>query len=109
MVVQNFLNYKIFCYSTVTKSSPTGLDPHLDKGYHLTMVLEVSSSNLWMSPYSQHQQMLFDLIRSKHEDEGWNFKKISDWLVENNYSTPRGNDDQIQSGEGFGNVDEDDL
>ena len=77
-------------YSTVTKYSPTGLDPHLDKGYHLTMVLEVSSPNLWMSPYSQHQQMLFDLIRSKHEDEGWNFKKISDWLVENNYSTPRG-------------------
>ena len=34
--------------------------------------------------------MLFDFIRSKHEDEGWNFKKISDWLVENNYSTPRG-------------------
>ena len=22
--------------------------------------------------------------------EGWNFKQISDWLVENNYKTPRG-------------------
>ncbi|MFM6948777.1 MAG: hypothetical protein ACKOWQ_07185 [Aquirufa sp.] len=33
---------------------------------------------------------MFDIITKFHEVDGWNFQQISDWLVENNYSTPRG-------------------
>jgi hypothetical protein len=54
------------------------------------MVLRVTSSNLWISPYSNHQQKLFDIIKKKHEDEGLNFVQISDWLNEHDYETPRG-------------------
>jgi len=55
-------------YLSVVNGSPTGLDLHLKKGYYLTLILEVSSPILWMSPYSQNQQILFDLTRSKDED-----------------------------------------
>jgi hypothetical protein len=45
---------------------------------------------LWTSPYGEHQQTLFGIIKTKHEEEGMNFVQISDWLNENNYQTPRG-------------------
>jgi len=32
---------------------------------------------------------LFDTISKFHEENGWNFKQISDWLNENGYKTPR--------------------
>jgi len=54
------------------------------------MVIQVSSSNLWMSPYSEYQQKIFDIIREQHEDQKMNFVQISNWLNENNYLTPRG-------------------
>jgi hypothetical protein len=54
------------------------------------MVIQVSSSNLWMSPYSEYQQKLFDIIRVQHEDHKMNFVQISNWLNENNFLTPRG-------------------
>jgi len=47
-------------------------------------------SNLWTSPYSPYQQELFDLICDFHDGQGWSFKRISDWLVDNQYLTPRG-------------------
>ena len=77
-------------YSTVRVFSPTELIPPLKNMYYLSMVIEVTSPNLWMSPYSDHQQKLFDMIRSKHEDEGWDFQRISNWLNEHNHLTPRG-------------------
>ena len=79
-------------YSTVVTFSPNLPNiPHLhNKNYYLTMVLRVTSSNLWTSPYSDYQHKLFDIIREKHEEEGLNFVQISDWLNKNKYKTPRG-------------------
>jgi hypothetical protein len=87
-------------YSTVvncsTKESNIGTkvpnhpDDSNQRGYFLTMVLVITSPNLWMSPYSEHQQTLFGIIQQKHEVEGMNFVQISEWLNENQYLTPRG-------------------
>ena len=80
-------------YSTVTDYStkiPTSEDLSNGKGYYLTMVLQVSSPNLWTSPYSDYQSKLFEIIKTKHEDEGLNFQQISNWLNENHFKTPRG-------------------
>ena len=87
-------------YSTVvndsTKGTNTGTkllfssDDSNQKGYFLSMVVVITSPNLWMSPYSEHQQTLFGIIQHKHEVEGMNFVQISDWLNENHYKTPRG-------------------
>jgi hypothetical protein len=74
-------------YSTVTCQSPTTV---FSKGYSLNLSIQVSSSHLWVPPYSDYQQKLFDIISNLHENEGWNFKRISDWLVEHDYLTPRG-------------------
>ena len=54
------------------------------------MVLKVSSPSLWTSPYSDYQSKLFEIIKTKYEDEGLNFVQISNWLNENQYKTPRG-------------------
>ncbi|MHA8062650.1 hypothetical protein [Aquirufa aurantiipilula] len=83
-------------YSTVTKKSSNTI--HQDnksnqfytKGFFLSMVIRISSSNLWLSPYSEYQQRLFDIIRELHEDQKMNFVQISNWLNQNNYLTPRG-------------------
>jgi hypothetical protein len=80
-------------YSTVVNCSPkvpNHSDDSNQKGYFLTMVLVITSPNLWMSPYSEYQQTLFGIIQHKHEVEGLNFVQISDWLNENHYQTPRG-------------------
>ena len=74
-------------YSTVIKGS-TNIPQ--DKGYSLHLSVQVVSSNLWVPPYTNYQQELFDIISKFHEEDGWNFKMISDWLVENHYLTPRG-------------------
>jgi hypothetical protein len=85
-------------YSTVINDSSkppnmgTNLpySPNFPKGYYLTMVIQVSSPNLWTSPYGENQQTLFGIIKTKHEEEGMNFVQISDWLNENQFKTPRG-------------------
>jgi hypothetical protein len=87
-------------YSTVAKSSTTCMnigtkipnhsDDSNQKGYFLSMVLVITSPNLWMSPYNEHQQTLFGIIQHKHEVEEMNFVQISEWLNENQYKTPRG-------------------
>ncbi len=87
-------------YSTVvndsTKGTNTGTkllfssDDSNKKGYFLSMVVVVTSPNLWISPYSEYQQTLFGIIQHKHEVEGMNFVQISDWLNENHFKTPRG-------------------
>jgi hypothetical protein len=82
-------------HSTVIKDSETipqvnHSNSLTQKLFYLTMVIRITSSNLWTSPYSDHQQKLFDIIREQHEDKGMNFVQISNWLNENNYLTPRG-------------------
>jgi hypothetical protein len=80
-------------YSTVVNCSPkvpNQPDDSNQKGYFLTMVLVITSPNLWISPYSEYQQTLFGIIQHKHEVEGMNFVQICNWLIENHYKTPRG-------------------
>jgi hypothetical protein len=77
-------------YSTVVNCLPTTLKYSNSKGYSLRLSVQLRSSNLWTPPYSNYQQELFDIITKFYEVDGMNFKQISDWLVENNYLTPRG-------------------
>jgi hypothetical protein len=82
-------------YSTVTLNSETQdvISPNKNNntnGQNLIMVIKLTSSNLWMSPYSSHQTELFHLIKTQHENDGKNFKQISDWLNEHGYNTTRG-------------------
>lgn len=78
-------------HSTVVKcfTKSTHKDTNT-KGFSIKLSVQLKSSNLWLPPYSNYQQELFDIITKFHEVDGWNFQQISDWLVENNYSTPRG-------------------
>ena len=46
-------------------------------------------SHLWVAPYNEYQQFLFDTITDFRE-KGWNFQQIADWLNENGYTTVRG-------------------
>ncbi len=54
------------------------------------MSVQYVSSNLWISPYTPYQQELFDIICKFHQQDHWDFKRISDWLNDNGYKTPRG-------------------
>jgi DNA modification methylase len=56
---------------------------------YLIFHLKVRASHLWVAPYNEYQQFLFDTITAFHS-KGWNFQQIADWLNENNYLTPRG-------------------
>jgi hypothetical protein len=102
-------------YSTVTDSPPKGrevtttlqsrykplvigqsvTDPKITEykllsGHSLLFGVQLTSSNLWTSPYTPYQQELYDIICKLHEEDGWDFKRISDWLNGNGYKTPRG-------------------
>ena len=82
-------------YSTVINNSSTTFKVNNSKrintkGFFLSMIIRVSSPNLWLSPYSEYQQKLFDIIREQHEDKKMNFVQISKWMNDNNYLTPRG-------------------
>jgi hypothetical protein len=81
-------------YSTVTKCFPTDIHSNLMKsaGYSLKVSVLVVSSNLWTSPYSPAQFKLYNIISKLHDKDGWDFKQISDWLIERNFKTPRGKD-----------------
>jgi hypothetical protein len=61
-------------------------------GYSLKVSVLVVSSNLWTSPYSPAQFKLYNIISKLHDKDGWDFKQISDWLIERNFKTPRGKD-----------------
>ena|GEM_PF-845136 len=60
------------------------------KGYSLRMTVDLTCSYLWTSPYSVYQQEVFSLICNLHDEDGWDFKRISDWLNGNGYKSPRG-------------------
>lgn len=81
-------------YSTVISSLPSGdrknTEYKASKGYSLRMTVDLACSYLWTSPYSVYQQELFSLICKLHEEDGWDFKQISDWLNGNGYKSPRG-------------------
>ena len=78
-------------YSTVTEDFPT--NPHFNEQFdEFVMKIRVSmlSSNLWESPYSPLQTQIYNIICRFHDEDGWNFKQISDWLIDHGYKTPRG-------------------
>ncbi len=84
-------------YSTVISSTSSGVasdgkngEYKTAKGYSLRMSVELVSANLWESPYTLYQQELYGIIQKLHDAAGWNFKQISDWLVENGYKSHRG-------------------
>jgi len=80
-------------YSTVTKFS--SLDGRLggqiyeNNRFYITLNVVYHSATLWQAPYSEYQQFLFDTIDSMHK-EGNSYIKISQWMNDNNYLTPRG-------------------
>ena len=54
------------------------------------MTVDLTCSYLWESPYSSYQQEVFSLICKLHDEDGLDFKQVSDWLNGNGYKTPRG-------------------
>ena len=71
-------------------SDGKGNQSYPSKGYSLRMTVDLTCSYLWTSPYSVYQQELYSLIFQLHDDDGWDFKRISDWLNGNGYKSPRG-------------------
>jgi hypothetical protein len=57
--------------------------------YYLTLAVDYYSATLWIAPYSDYQQFLFDTIDSMHK-EGNSYIKIAQWMNDNNHLTPRG-------------------
>jgi len=71
-------------------SDSKGNEYNHSKGYSLRMTVDLTCSYLWTSPYSIYQQELFSLICKLHEEDGWDFKQVSDWLNGNGYKSVRG-------------------
>jgi len=62
----------------------------LDVEYYLCFTGTLRSARLSLpSVYSEYQQFLHDTIKELH-DGGMGYRKISHWLNENGYKTPRG-------------------
>ena len=72
-------------YSTVTKFPRSG-------GSFLIINVLFKSSSLWVSPYSQYQHQLFDIIKTRYEDQGHTFVEICNYLISNGYKSPRNKD-----------------
>ena len=49
----------------------------------------LTTRNLIVSPYSEYQSELHDIIQNLH-DEGLGYRRIAQWLNENGYQTLRG-------------------
>ena len=56
----------------------------------LSFTVHIHSSNLWYSPYFNHQQRLAEIITDLRNDREMTFLRIADFLNENGYKTPRG-------------------
>jgi hypothetical protein len=89
-------------YSTVTESLPlvntdtvigNNITPNKvknnNRSYYLTMEVRITSSNLWLSHYSDYQMELYSIISDLHDNQNMTFKQISDYLIEKGYKTPR--------------------
>jgi hypothetical protein len=61
-----------------------------NQSYYLTMEVRITSSNLWLSHYSDYQMELYSIISDLHDNHNMTFKQISDYLIEKGYKTPRG-------------------
>jgi hypothetical protein len=61
-----------------------------NRSYYLTMEVRITSSNLWLSHYSDYQMELFSIISDLYENQNMTFKQISDYLIDKGYKTPRG-------------------
>ena len=75
-------------YSTVGSYSPKDKTNN-NKGYYLTMEVKITSSNLWLSHYTDYQMELYSIISDLHDNKNKNFKEISNYLNDNGYKTPR--------------------
>ena len=60
-----------------------------NKGYYLTMEVKITSSNLWLSNYTDYQMELYSIISDLYDNKNKTFKEISDYLNDNGYKTPR--------------------
>jgi len=60
-----------------------------NRSYYLTMEVRITSSNLWLSHYSDYQMELYSIISNLHDNHNMTFKQISDYLIEKGYKTPR--------------------
>ena len=75
---------------TIPRSQNTGV-----RGYssdiitYFTFDVDLRTSNLWVAPYSNHQQFLYDTV-SDLRDKGWTLEKIARWLNDNGYKSARG-------------------
>ena len=72
-------------YSTVTDTLGSG-------GSFLIINVLFKSSSLWVSPYSQYQHQLFDIIKTRYEDQGHTFVEICNYLISKGYKSTRGKD-----------------
>ncbi len=61
-----------------------------NRSYYLTMEVILTSSNLWLSHYSDYQMELYSIISDFHDNHNMTFKQISDYLIDKGYKTPRG-------------------
>ena len=81
-------------YSTVVEHSSLVSNSNnnlKNRSYYLTMEVRITSSNLWLPRYSDYQMELFSIISDLYENQNMTFKQISDYLIDNGYKTPRGN------------------
>ena len=53
------------------------------------MEVKITSSNLWLSHYTDYQMELYSIISDLHDNKNKNFKEISNYLNDNGYKTPR--------------------
>ena len=83
-------NYSTVTLNSVTQCSHSPNKNNENQRQYLVLTVQLTSSNLWMSPYSSHQTELFQLIKTQHENDGKNFQQISDWLNDHGYKTTRG-------------------
>ena len=89
-ITTNPVEYKPLVIGQEGPSHPKINDYNSTKGYSLRMTVDLTCSYLWKSPYSSYQQELFSLICKLHEEDGMDFKQVSDWLNGNGYKSPRG-------------------
>jgi len=53
------------------------------------MEVKITSSNLWLSNYTDYQMELYSIISDLYDNKNKNFKEISDYLNDKGYKTPR--------------------
>ena len=57
----------------------------------LSFTVNITASHLKKIRYSHYQQELWEIIKDKH-DSGMGYRRISYWLNEHGYKTPRGHE-----------------